>query len=141
MLINSAVEAVKNAYAPYSKFHVGSSVLLKSGKIITGSNQENAAFPSGLCAERVALFHASHQYPNDPIQAIAIATHSEKDNKSTPIFPCGSCRQVILEYENKYKTDIRTFVINSNGNIYAIDKAKDLLPMAFVGDFLKKLEN
>ena len=101
-LVNKAREIAKNAWAPYSGFHVGAAILLDNGKIIIGNNQENAASPSGLCAERVALFAANANYPRDRVVAMAISAFNKKGMVNTPITPCGSCRQSILEAEERF---------------------------------------
>jgi cytidine deaminase len=124
-LLSEAKKSAKSAYAPYSKFKVGSAVLLEKGKIISGNNQENAAYPSGLCAERVALFFASSQYPNENIRAIAITT-----------VPCGACRQAILEYEAKQKSPVR-IIMQSGNKILITHGIQGLLPLAFNVSILK----
>ena len=101
ILVNQSREAAKRAYAPYSKFQVGAAVLLENGEIITGTNQENAAYPSGLCAERVAVFYANSKYPDVPVIAIAVTAFTNNKFVQTPIPPCGSCRQVLTETETK----------------------------------------
>ena len=105
-LMNQAIEVRKKAYAPYSKFRVGAAILLDNGKIVLGSNQENAAYPSGLCAERVAIFQAGAIYPESKIIKIAITAASDSNPTKTPIPPCGACRQSIAEYEFKQETPI-----------------------------------
>ncbi|MBI3501426.1 MAG: cytidine deaminase [Bacteroidetes bacterium] len=126
-LLSEAKKSAVNAYAPYSKFKVGSAVLLENGKIISGNNQENAAYPSGLCAERVALFFSSSQYPNEKIKAIAI-TH----------VPCGACRQAILEYETKQKSPVRIIIQKEKNKILIAQEISHLLPLAFVASILKR---
>ena len=112
-LMDKAKEATSRSYAPYSKFSVGAAALLKNGVIVTGTNQENAAYPSGLCAERTTLFYANSQYPDQPVLTLAIAARSESGYLDTPIPPCGACRQVLLETEQRYhfaiwrKSDLR----------------------------------
>ena len=105
-LLKLAKKAVKSAYAPYSQFFVGAAILLENGKISIGNNQENAAYPSGLCAERVAIFHASAKYPNIPIKKIAVSVVSKNQIINEPVSPCGACRQVISEYEMKLQDSI-----------------------------------
>jgi len=136
-LLQQAHKAVETSYAPYSKFHVGAAVLLKNGTIIKGSNQENAAYPSGLCAERVALFSASAQFPNIPVIAIAVTVHSEKNLINEPLPPCGACRQVMSEYEYKGAHDMKVILQGETGNIQIIDRADSLLPLTFNPDHLK----
>ena len=106
-LMKTAMEATARSYAPYSHFSVGAAALLNNGTIVTGTNQENAAYPSGLCAERTTLFYANSQYPDQPVNTLAIAARTEKDFIETPIPPCGACRQVILETEKRYGQPIR----------------------------------
>lgn len=135
-LMQEAVAIRKKAYAPYSKFKVGAALLLDNGKIILGSNQENAAFPSGLCAERVAIFHASAIYPEATILKMAISAASENSTTSAPIPPCGSCRQSIAEYEIKQNTPIEIYFMGEIGPIYKSDSLKNLLPLLFDKKFL-----
>ena len=130
MLINKAKEQVLNAYAPYSCFHVGAAVLLENGEIVTGSNQENSAYPSGLCAERVTMFYANAQFPNVPAKVIAIAAYTNGDFVDEPITPCGACRQSLLETEVRFEKDI-TILLYGKNNIYAVDSVKQLLPLCF----------
>ncbi len=136
-LLQQAHQAVASSYAPYSKFHVGAAVLLENGTIVLGSNQENAAYPSGLCAERVALFAASAQYPDVAVTAIAITVHSEKMKVEEPLPPCGACRQVMSEYEYKGGHDMKVILQGETGNIQIIDRADSLLPLTFNPDHLK----
>ena len=116
-LMHEAVEIRKNAYAPYSNFRVGTAILLDNGKIILGSNQENAAFPSGLCAERVAIYHAGSVYPNAKIVKMAISAASDSNTTDAPIPPCGACRQSIAEYEFKQETPIEIYFMGEIGAI------------------------
>ena len=106
-LLDDAIEATRRSYAPYSHFSVGAAALLANGVVVTGTNQENAAYPSGLCAERTTLFYANSQYPDQAVVTLAIAARTEKDFIDTPIPPCGACHQVILETEKRYKQPIR----------------------------------
>ena len=129
-LIEKAKDACKRAYAPYSHFQVGSAVLLKNGEILTGNNQENVAFPSGLCAERTALFYANSQFPEQAVVSLAIAAYTQGDFLDHPISPCGACRQVVLETENRYRNPIR-ILLYGKSEIYIIDGINDLLPLAF----------
>jgi cytidine deaminase len=135
-LMQEAVIIRKKAYAPYSKFNVGAALLLDNGKIILGSNQENAAFPSGLCAERVAIFQAGSIYPEAKILKMAISAASENSITSAPIPPCGSCRQSIAEYEIKQNTPIEIYFMGEIGSIYKSDSLKNLLPLLFDKKFL-----
>lgn len=129
--VETACEATKNSYAPYSRFHVGAAVLLENGKIILGANQENAAFPSGLCAERTAVFAAQANYPDQPIKMLAIAASDANGLRDKPITPCGSCRQVVLEVEERYKKPIEILLYGRSG-IYRLKSIRDLLPFSFV---------
>ena len=135
-LMLEAHDAAKTAYAPYSDFHVGAAVLLSNGKIVKGSNQENAAYPSGLCAERVAVFASSVQYPNVKIEAIAVT--AMPGNKEEPVMAssCGACRQVMVEYEHLYHQDIRFIMYGSMNKIIVLDSIKVLLPFSFNSDQL-----
>jgi len=130
-LLTAAINAINNAYAPYSNFYVGAAVLLENGKIITGNNQENAAYPTGLCAERVAIFYASSQYPGIKIKSIAVSANSKKYNINYPIAPCGSCRQAISEYEVKMDSPIRLIMFGESGEIYISPSISNLLPLMF----------
>jgi cytidine deaminase len=129
-LINVAKEATFNAYAPYSLFKVGAAVILSNEKIISGSNQENVAFPSGLCAERTTLFSANSQYPDQAVKILAIAAYTKGDFLDKPISPCGACRQVILETEMRYNQPIKILLYGKK-DIYIIDGIKNLLPLSF----------
>lgn len=134
-LMNRAVEAAKNAYAPYSNFHVGAALLLNNGKIITGNNQENAAYPSGLCAERVAVFYAASQYPEAAVLSLAIAATDKKGVLKEWISPCGACRQVLLEVEARGRKPMRVLLCGGKTTRIA-PSAKVLLPFAFDEDSL-----
>lgn len=135
-LMTQAVEVRKNAYAPYSKFRVGVAIFLDNGKIVLGSNQENAAYPSGLCAERVAIFYAGAVYPEAKILKMAITAASDTNQTTAPIPPCGSCRQSIAEYEIKQKTPIEIYFMGEIGAIYKSESLKNLLPFMFDKKFL-----
>lgn len=135
-LMNQAVEIRKKAYAPYSQFKVGAALLLDNGKIILGSNQENAAYPSGLCAERVAIFHAGSVYPEAKILKMAITAASDNNQTQAPIPPCGSCRQSIAEYEIKQDTPIEIYFMGEIGEVYKSASLKNLLPFMFDKKFL-----
>ncbi|SEA85057.1 cytidine deaminase [Flavobacterium gillisiae] len=135
-LMEQAVAVRKNAYAPYSKFRVGAALLLDNGKIVLGSNQENAAYPSGLCAERVAIFHAGAVYPNAKILKMAITAASDTNKTIAPIPPCGACRQSIAEYETRQETPIEIYFMGETGDIYKSDSLKNLLPFMFDKKFL-----
>ncbi|RZJ88254.1 MAG: cytidine deaminase [Chryseobacterium sp.] len=135
-LMNEAVEVRKKAYAPYSQFRVGAALLLDNGKIILGSNQENAAYPSGLCAERVAIFHAGSVYPEAKILKMAITAASDTNQTKAPIPPCGSCRQSIAEYEIKQDTPIEIYFMGEIGEVYKSASLKNLLPFMFDKKYL-----
>lgn len=135
-LMDQAVEIRKKAYAPYSQFRVGAALLLDNGKIVLGSNQENAAYPSGLCAERVAIFYAGSMYPEAKILKIAITAASDTNQTKAPIPPCGSCRQSIAEYEIKQDTPIEIYFMGEIGSIYQSASLKNLLPFMFDKKFL-----
>lgn len=135
-LVEMAVEATNNAYAKYSNFRVGAAVRLENGLLMKGANQENAAFPVTLCAERTAIFAAQANYPEQPITAIAIAAKNENGLLSEPITPCGSCRQVMLEIEDRYKRPLRILLYGQNG-VYIVDTVKDLMPLSFVDASMK----
>lgn len=130
-LVEKAIEVTCNSYAPYSNFHVGAAVRLRDGSVITGANQENAAFPSGLCAERSALFAAQSQRPDQPVMALAIAARNSEGLVAQPISPCGACRQVILGIEDRYKQPVRVMLYGTEG-VYILNSAADLLPFSFV---------
>ncbi len=137
-LLKDAEEATEGSYAPYSEFHVGASVLLENGVVIRGSNQENSAYPSGLCAERVALFYAKSKYPDVAVKAIAITAKSEHFVVNKPITPCGSCRQVIAETESRQKEKIKIIMAGQKSNILIVEGIESLLPLVFQEDSLKK---
>jgi cytidine deaminase len=135
-LLNLAKEITLNAYAPYSGFKVGAAVRLESGKIVTGTNVENAAFPSGICAERTALSNASSNHPGDKPIALAIAAFSGDGHLAEPVSPCGNCRQVIAEEEYRNGRSIR-IILGGRNKIRIIEKGGDLLPLQFNSDSLK----
>lgn len=134
-LIDMAKEATSRSYAPYSHFSVGAAALLENGKIITGTNQENAAYPSGICAERTVLFYANSEYPDQAVDTLAIAARSQSGYLERPIPPCGACRQVLLETEQRYGKPMRILLYSKN-EIYLVNGTKDLLPLSFGGEFL-----
>lgn len=130
-LADAALEATHRSYAPYSHFHVGAAILLANGIIVTGTNQENVAYPSGLCAERTALFYANSQYPDVPVVALAIAAcNAEGIANHTPISPCGACRQVMVETERRFAHPMRILLCGAE-EVYVIDNATSLLPLSF----------
>ena len=135
-LLQYAHRAAQNAYAPYSRFHVGAAVRLANGKIVSGNNIENAAYPSGLCAERVTLFSAQAQYPGVAIEAIAVTAHSEKTLVDEPIAPCGACRQVMVEVEKVSQCKLRILCQGETGPVMAFDGIETLMPFIFVDKFL-----
>jgi len=138
ILLDEAWAACESAYAPYSKFHVGASVRLANELIFKGNNQENAAYPSGICAERVAVFSASATYPGVPIKSIAVVAKTDVFNLSNPVTPCGACRQVIAEYEMLSGEPIRILLQGNSDKIWIIDGIANLLPLMFHGGELKK---
>lgn len=129
-LIDAAKIASGSAYAPYSGFRVGAALLLADGEIITGNNQENAAYPSGLCAERVTLFYANASHPDVPVVMMAVAAQTGGAFTDECIAPCSACRQVILESENRYEQPVRILLYGEK-EIYIIDSVKDLIPLSF----------
>lgn len=135
-LIKSAKEAVERAYVPYSQFHVGAAALLENGEIICGSNQENAAYPSGTCAERTALFYAGARYPDIPVKALAVAAYNKGQFLADPIPPCGACRQVILETEMRSGHPLRILLYGTSGT-YVTEGIRNLLPLVFTSDNMK----
>ena len=135
-LMAKAVAIRKQAYAPYSKFRVGAALLLDNGQVVLGSNQENAAYPSGLCAERTAIFHAGANYPEAKIVKMAISAASDTNQTTAPIPPCGACRQSIAEYEFRQDLPIEIYFMGETGSIYKSDSLKNLLPLTFDKNFL-----
>ena len=133
-VVNKAFEAMEKAYAPYSKFKVGAALLLEDGQIIQGNNQENIAYPSGLCAERIALFHANAQFPEIAVELICIVAKGDLMPISQLISPCGACRQVMLESENRQNKPIRIILVNQDNRTMCIDSVQTLLPFGF-GNF------
>lgn len=136
-LVKKAMDATNHAYANYSHFYVGAACLLADGKMVIGANQENAAFPSGLCAERSAIFGAQSYYPELAITTLAIAARNENGFLKSPISPCGTCRQVILEMEDRYQQPVRILLYGENG-IFCFHSIKDLLPFSFVDANMKE---
>ena len=130
-VVNKAFEAMEKAYAPYSKFKVGAALLLEDGQIIQGNNQENIAYPSGLCAERIALFHANAQFPEIAVELICIVAKGDLMPISQLISPCGACRQVMLESENRQNKPIRIILVNQDNRTMCIDSVQNLLPFGF----------
>lgn len=134
-LLKMAIKATDNSYAPYSKFHVGAALRLDDGTTIIGANQENAAFPAGLCAERSAIFAANAQFPERKIIALAIAARNDDGLTTEPVAPCGTCRQVMLEVETRYKQPIRILLYGTNG-IFVMNSVRQILPLQFTSDSL-----
>lgn len=131
ILIEMAIEGTNRSYAPYSNFHVGAAIKLKNGIRFIGCNQENAAFPAGICAERAAIFAAGAQYPDEPVVMLAITARG-KDGEliAEPASPCGTCRQVLIETETRFKQPIRILLYGRN-RVYVIDGIKQLMPLSF----------
>lgn len=136
-VVDAARAATANSYAIYSHFNVGAAVRLANGIIVSGSNQENAAYPSGLCAERTTLFWANSQYPTQPVEVLAIAACNEQGELATPIPPCGACRQVILETEKRYDKAMRIILYGAKECYVIDDGVKALLPLSFDAGFLE----
>lgn len=135
-LVDMAEEAVKDAYAPYSNFYVGAAVLLSDGKVIKGSNFENASYPLCLCAERVALGSVHSQYPGAIVKSIAVTAKNPKQPVTEPVAPCGACRQVLLEYEQKQGSPLQVIMFGESGKVVIAESSEQLLPMAFGHKFL-----
>ena len=131
-LVTAAKAARSRAYAPYSRFQVGASVRLENGQIVEGNNQENIAYPSGLCAERVALFYAGANYPNLALESICIVVQGDLIAAENYVSPCGSCRQVMLESEARQTSSIRVLLVQNDGRIFILNACKDLLPFGFM---------
>ncbi len=134
MLVDAAKEATAGSWSPYSGFKVGAALLLDDGTVVTGSNQENAAYPSGLCAERTALFAASHAHPGKAVTALAIAARNDKGYTAQPITPCGACRQVLAETEQRGGKPIRYILYGTEGTMILEDGTDTLLPFCFGAD-------
>lgn len=137
-LLNACKSAMERAYAPYSNFYVGAALQLENGNIIEGNNQENAAYPSGLCAERVAIFAAGANFPSERIMAIAITASSAAYTGGAPVTPCGSCRQSMLEYEIKQEAPIKVYLLSPSGEIIVVPSISQLLPLHFDAKNLKR---
>ena len=135
-LLRLAHEATHHSYAPYSKFYVGAAARLANGKIVTGSNIENAAYPSGLCAERVALFAAQAQYPDVAVESLAVTARSGSKTIDEPVAPCGGCRQVMVETEQRSKRPLRVLCQGEIGPIMVFDGIESLMPFIFLEKFL-----
>lgn len=135
-LVSMAREATQNSYAKYSRFYVGAALRLQDGRIVKGANQENAAFPSGLCAERTAIFAAQANDPEQPIVALAIAARNDHGFTREPVTPCGSCRQVMLEIEDRYQSPVKILLYGTRG-IYVLKSTRDLMPLCFVDENMR----
>lgn len=135
-LIEQAMKATDNAYAEYSHFYVGAALRLANGRIVIGANQENAAFPSGLCAERTAVFSAQANFPDQSIEALALVARNDNGLIDNPVTPCGACRQVLLGVEERYGLPMRILMYGKSG-VYSVGSAKDLLPLSFVDSSMK----
>lgn len=130
-LLQISINELNNAYSPYSNFNVAATVLLANGKTLTGTNQENAAFPAGICAEGTALSAAASLYPTVPVVKIAITARSKNQTLTHPVAPCGICRQRLLEYESRYNNHIEIIIAAEEGKVYEIDSVKDIMPLSF----------
>ena len=136
-LLNEAREVTRQAYAPYSNFYVGAAAKLVNGKIVVGTNQENASFPVGLCAERTLLASASALYPGVAIDTMAVSYHSDNGNSNQPIAPCGMCRQYLQEYELRVSKPIKLILAGFEGKVFVFEKASNLLPLGFTSESMK----
>jgi len=137
MLVNAAKDATIGSWSPYSRFRVGAALLLEDGTVVTGSNQENAAYPSGLCAERTALFTAGHLHPDKAVTALAIAARNENGYTAQPITPCGACRQVLSEAESRGGHPIRFILYGTEGTMVLEGGTESILPFCFGADSMK----
>lgn len=137
-LLEAAKKVLSAAYAPYSAYKVGAAAMLEDGTIVTGNNQENVAYPSGLCAERVALFYAASRFPDKAVKAIAVTARAADFDISEPVTPCGACRQVIAETEVRYGNPIRVIMQGDSGKVFVMVGVNNLLPLMFHADELKK---
>ncbi len=133
-LLDKARNITAQAYAPYSNFFVGAAAILENGAIVTGTNQENASYPVGICAERVLLGNAATLYPGIAIKTIAISYKSNKEEDKVPISPCGMCRQALLEYEGRTGSPIQILLSGQQGEVWLIHQSNQLLPFAFTGE-------
>jgi len=138
-LMSQSVKAQESSHSPYSNFRVGAAILLESGEIVLGSNQENAAYPSGLCAERVAIYTCGSNHPSKKISAIAISASTSKFDIKDVLAPCGACRQSMLEFEFKQKSNIKVLLKGVDGQVIEFGSIKDLLPIPFNCDALQNV--
>ena len=136
MLMSKAIEVRQKAYAPYSNFYVGAAILLDNDEIVTGNNQENASYPSGLCAERTAIYYAGAQYPDAKIIRMTLTAGSKSHQTLTPTPPCGACRQAIAEYEVKQESPIEIYFMGETGKVVKSNSLANLLPLVFDKSFL-----
>ncbi len=130
-LIQAAKAVLNNSYSPYSSFKVAAAVLLENGEILTGTNQENASFPAGICAEGTVLSAVSSIYPHVAVKKLAVTVHSARQHIAHPVAPCGICRQRILEYETRFNSSIEILMMGEEGEVYTVNSIKDLLPLSF----------
>lgn len=137
-LLELAEESINTAYAPYSHYRVGAALRLSNGEIVTGNNQENAAYPSGLCAERVAIFYAKSKFPGETINTIAISARSDDFTIQEAVSPCGACRQVMAEYQIQQSNSIRVIMKGETGPVLVVNAINDLLPLLFHAEELKR---
>ncbi|MBL4703603.1 MAG: cytidine deaminase [Flavobacteriales bacterium] len=137
-LMERAIKISKQAYAPYSRFLVGAALVLESGEVVLGTNQENVAYPSGICAERTAFYYAGTHFPHDRIMAVAVTASSKDFKVDYPVSPCGSCRQAMYEYEAKQNEPIRVIMMGESGEVRIMNAIADLLPFTFNETGLKK---
>lgn len=135
-LMNAAIEATHNSYSPYSRFRVGAALLMEDDTIITGSNQENAAYPSGMCAERVAVWKAGATFPGKKIKKIAITANSPEKVVDIPVGPCGACRQALLEFEINQKEPMEVLFMGAVGKVVKVESVNATLPFSFDGSYL-----
>ncbi|TLF40957.1 cytidine deaminase [Maribacter aurantiacus] len=135
-LLEKSMEARGNAYAPYSNFQVGAALELENGEIVIGNNQENASYPSGLCAERVAVFYAGAKFPNVAIKTLAISVQSKNSEVLEPAAPCGNCRQSLFEYEHRQKSPIRILMMGAQGKVVECPSIAAILPLGFDNSYL-----
>ncbi len=140
-LVIRAFNAAGKAFSPYSQFKVGAALRLDNGVIITGNNQENAAYPSGLCAERVAMFYASSQYPGHAVETLAVVAYTDLARLDSVVPPCGACRQVLAEYQHLGNNKIRIIMASANGKALILEGVETLLPFSFHADYLKKAKH
>lgn len=137
-LVDQSIAAQELSYSPYSKFKVGTSILMSNQKIVLGANQENASYPLCLCAERVALSYGAMHYPDETILTIAISTSADLKPDEIPAPPCGACRQVLFEYKNRQKVDFKILLVGHNKKCWIYDSIHQLLPHTFDSSFLER---